>query len=246
MPDTAETPASFASLPSELRNEIYELILLHEEPLHPLIAFDCFRPRKGLTPGLLRVSKAVHREASSLFYGNNHFNLSYGLPRQAIFFLKRIGSNAAYIRHLAITFPDFFCLDPGDVTLDKDSVSVLATIKRRCTNLNSLTTALYWTTNIDHRIDWPDSHKIADEPLELVDAHFRAITSLQEINLAVYEHLQSDQLRQITKCHGWTISTLQPVEEDRGWRFRDFIDRGDFGDNNYDDYGHNDLDDYGK
>ncbi|KAI3323876.1 hypothetical protein HD806DRAFT_495831 [Xylariaceae sp. AK1471] len=243
MSNTSETPARFVSLPSELRNGIYELILLHEEPIDPWTASLGFLQER-LTPGLLRANKAIHREASSLFYGKNRFNLSDATPEDVISFLEQIGSkNAAYIRHIVIDFPVFLHLDPGDVTLVEGSVSILVTIQSRCTNLSSLKMPLYSTNTMELRLDNLDNHKVATEALELVDTHFRAITSLQEIILEAYEDGPSGYIRQRMKSHGWTISTIEFVEEDWGRSFSDFDDDdygygydygGDNGDDDYD------------
>jgi hypothetical protein len=47
----------FLSLPSELRNNIYELCLLGKEALRPWTGFN----QHQVTAGLLRANKAVHR-----------------------------------------------------------------------------------------------------------------------------------------------------------------------------------------
>ncbi|KAI0424400.1 hypothetical protein F5Y09DRAFT_324522 [Xylaria sp. FL1042] len=106
-------PASFVRLPGELRNKIYEVTLLRQEPIYvPCSNIFGLIPR-NLTTGLLRVNKVVHREASSLFYNKNYFNLSHAGPKDVISFLEQIAHNATYIRHVMIDFPNFLCLDPG-------------------------------------------------------------------------------------------------------------------------------------
>lgn len=70
--------ANFLELPSELRNRVYELCLLHEETINPWMDYN--QPQE-LTPGLLHANKTVHREASSLLYAQNRFNFAWPLLR---------------------------------------------------------------------------------------------------------------------------------------------------------------------
>lgn len=118
--------SNFFSLPRELRDQIYELVLLHRELINPSPESDL---RQKLTPKLLRVNKTIHREASSLFYAQNRFDFSLGTPYDVASFLEQIGrNNADYIQHVYVGFPKFLYLDPGDITLKDDSVGILANI----------------------------------------------------------------------------------------------------------------------
>ncbi|KAI0448899.1 hypothetical protein F5B21DRAFT_518605 [Xylaria acuta] len=237
MADPTETPASFfgfLNLPSELRNGIYELMLVHQEPIIPRFGF--FRPR--LTLGLLRASKAIHHEASSVLYGRNRFHFSNCGPEVLASFLEQIGtSNAAYIRRVSIDFPDFLRLSLGRVTLVEDSVGLLGTIQSSCTNLSTLETSLGSTSRAVHRLKYLGNQDVATEALQLVDARFRAISSLRDIILEVHEGDLSDHIRQIMKSHGWTITTSEYVEDED--KDGDDLIPDDF---DYDDYGYDDYD----
>ncbi|KAH7001023.1 hypothetical protein EDB80DRAFT_721339 [Ilyonectria destructans] len=210
-PTTTDAPASFLCLPSELRNTIYELILLRSEPIDPWAWYDL----QELTTGLLRASKAVHGEASSLFYSQNRFDFTGVDPEKLAWFLEQIGShNAGCIRHIVIDFPEFLYPDPGDITIDESSVSILASIQSGCANLSTLTTSLYSTNAMELQLDNLDDYNAATEVLTLVDTRFRAISSLQEIILEVYEDGPSDHLRRRMESYGWTLSTTVYVEEE--------------------------------
>lgn len=63
------------------------------------------------------------------------------------------------------------------------------------------------------KLDALDHPKIIAEALALVDARFRAFSSLQEIIVEVYEDGLSDHIRREMKNHGWTISATEYVEE---------------------------------
>ena len=176
------------------------------------------------------MNKVVQREASPLFYGQNRFSLIRDTPEEIALFLEQIGcKNAGYIRHILIDFPKFLYLDPGDITLEEDSISILASIWNSCANLTTLTTSLYSTYAMEFRLDNLEHHTVVNEALKLVDNHFRAIPSLQEIVLEVYEDGPSGHIRGKMKSHRWTLSTTENVEEE-DWG-RDFSDFGG------DDYG---------
>jgi hypothetical protein len=156
-------------------------------------------------------------------------------------FLEQIGrNNANYIRHICVNFPKFHYLDLHDVTLEDDSVRILAKIQSDCTKLSTLTTSLHSTNAMELKLDALDHPKIVAEALALVGARFRAISSLQEIIVEVYEDGPSDHIRREMKSHGWTISTTEHVEElgsDRS--FGDIEDDDhrynyDIGDDDYD------------
>ncbi|KAI0401990.1 hypothetical protein F4802DRAFT_578043 [Xylaria palmicola] len=231
------TPASFFVLSSELRNEIYELVLLHEEPINP---WDW--GIRELTPGLFRVNKAIHTEACSLFYSGNHFDLTAVAQEEIARFLRQIGSaNAGYIRHIIIHFPEFLSFDPGHVALKDDSVDMLATIQSSCTSLRTLRTSLYTTNAMEVELGGLENHELASEALDLVGNHLKAIASLPEIILQIYEDCPSSHIRERIKNHGWTISTEEYVEEEEDrMSFSDFDNDDEYG--YYDDYGDDEYD----
>lgn len=71
---TQHRGGNLTALPSELRNQIYHLVLLSE----PQVSIDGQQdPKKQLplleTPGLLRTCRQIEREASSMWYGNTVF-----------------------------------------------------------------------------------------------------------------------------------------------------------------------------
>jgi hypothetical protein len=235
---------NFLSLPSELRNKIYEQLVVHQEPINPCILYN---GRYGLTPGLLRVNKTVHREATSLLYAQNCFDLTRFTFGDIPSFLEQIGrNNAAYIRHIYINFPSFLYLDPSDITLKDKSDHILAKIQSECANLSTLKTSLDSTNTMELRLDRLDYPKVVVEALSLVNTRFRAISSLQEIIVEVYKDGPSDHIRREMKRHGWTVIENEYVEyveeEDFDISFSDiyFADyddfRLDYDDMNDDDY----------
>ncbi|OAA35199.1 hypothetical protein ISF_09989 [Cordyceps fumosorosea ARSEF 2679] len=225
VPTTADILAGFLDLPGELRNYIYEFILLQKEPLNPFVYYT---PQANLTTGLFRANRTIYRETTLFLYSRNVFDVTNAGPGQVSSFIGRIGNiNAGYIRHIITTFPSFLDLNPGDVTFEDDSSKTLKMIQAACTGLSTLETSLDSTNSMELRLDNLDHHKLATEALELVNTHFRAIPSIQEIILNVFEDGPSDYLRSIMTSYGWTIKTTEYEEEeedDRGYYDFDYDD----------------------
>lgn len=65
------------------------------------------------------------------------------------------------------------------------------------------------------RLDSLDHNKLATEALELINALFRTIPSIQDIIVNVFEDGLSDFLRSGMKSYGWKINiTVYEVEDD--------------------------------
>ncbi|TVY19295.1 hypothetical protein LARI1_G004808 [Lachnellula arida] len=202
--------ANFRDLPSELRNRIYELCLLHQEPIDP---WTHHYPRQDLTPGLLLANKTIHREANPLLYAQNRFDFTSAAPEDVASFLGTIGHNAEYIRHICINFPSLRHLEPGNVALEEGSIGIFAHIQSRCANLSTLTTALNSTNDTVLQLDALDHPKTVTEALTLVDTCFSAILSLQYVIVQVYEDGPSGYIKSQMENLGWTVSETEYVDE---------------------------------
>ncbi|KAF2802378.1 uncharacterized protein BDZ99DRAFT_202143 [Mytilinidion resinicola] len=224
---------NFLSLPSELRNKIYEEVLMDQEPIDPWALPYPFQP---LTMELLRVNKTIHREASSLLYAQNRFDLTVHSPELVDSFLDKIGrNNASHIRHICISFPEVRYLDLHDVTLADDSDHILAKIQTDCINLRTLTTSLDSIYVTEGGLDETGSPSIVVETFALVDSRLRAIPSLQEIIVEVYEKDASAYVRREMESHGWTISVKENEELEEWYSDRSFSDmHGDDDHSSYD------------
>ncbi|KAL2211079.1 hypothetical protein CC79DRAFT_1331447 [Sarocladium strictum] len=236
---TTASKASFLQLPSELRNTIYELLLLHLEPIDPV-----YPDPLGLTTGLFRVCKAIHHEATSLLYSRNRFDFTVADPEKLTLFFEKIGSrNAGCVRDILIRFPEFHNLEPGNVTLDEGSISMLMTLQSSCANLSKVATCLQSTVAMENRLDNLDNFNTATEALELVNIHFKAIPSIREIVLHVYEDGTGVQLRQRMTEYNWELSTT-PYLSDEVYEYwgRDFSDDDYDNDYGYDEAGYDDYD----
>jgi hypothetical protein len=239
----ANMPTNLLSLPSEIRNNIYEQLLVLQEPVDPFNPWFRLTNLGALTPGLLLVNKAIHRETSSLLYAQNQFDFTQCTSESVTKFLDQIGrNNANYIRHIYIDFPEFNHLDMNNITLEDDSARILEKIQNDCIKLDTLTTSLRSTNDMELKLDALDHPKIVANAIALINARFRTILCLRDIVVEVYEDGPSKQIRSAMENHGWTIRTRKNPEDIGSCRsftdsdddYDDYSDRYDYNDDEYD------------
>ena len=197
-------PTNFLSLPGELRNDIFQQLLVNSKPIGTMSHVAI---KRLLNPALLRANRAVQWEASSLLYGENCFDLASCNAQRLGSFLDRIGRiNASRIRHVNIPFPDMPDLYKGTVALEAGCARLLARIRSDCTGLSTLKMPLYSGGNdMLFLLNSCDAPQTVDEALILVDTHLRAITSLREIIVEAYEHLPNAAIRKKMESYGWRV-----------------------------------------
>ncbi|KAJ6132241.1 hypothetical protein N7471_007456 [Penicillium samsonianum] len=233
-------PASFLSLPAELRNEIYMYLLVRSEPIDP------WNGGHELVPNLLSTNTKILHEARSLLYGDNCFDLSRWESEIIAQFLDTIGFiNASYLQCIRIDFPTLRELE-YKVNLEVDSLRILEKIQCHCINLEKVITTSKSTTAMENQLDSFDSPKICEKALALVDARFREISSLQEIVIEVYEEGPSLDLRRKMRSRGWILNVVEEPVEEVKWNFHtswDGLEDDEYVcDDDYNDYF--DVDDY--
>jgi hypothetical protein len=220
-------PANFLSLPGELRNKIYEQLLVLEEPItYPGNQWGTGNLSHRLTMSLLLANKTIHREAISLLYAQNQFDFTSCDLEHVAMFIDRIGhDNARYIQHVSIDFPNFSFLGtllvPSNLTLkeeeeeeddddDDDSNHILRIIQTNCNTLRTLTMSLHRSSCTNVMLDILDQPEKAVEALALANDEFRTIRSLSEIIIKVCEeHGPGDLIIGEMKSHGWVIRTTE-------------------------------------
>ncbi|TGO12262.1 hypothetical protein BTUL_0091g00060 [Botrytis tulipae] len=196
------------SLPRELRNKIYEELLVCKSSID-IDSQLRFLPR-DLTQGLLFTCRTIHGEATSVFYAQNIFEFDLW---NAQGFLNKIGPiNASCIRRIAITFPAFY--DLANIELQVNDSQGLSRIQNDCTSLITLETGLESTNAWQTRLDELDNLNVVAEALALVNSHFRTIPSLQNITVNLYEEGPGDYIRREMINHGWTIKTTENPKSD--------------------------------
>lgn len=122
--------AGFLDLPAELRNEVYQHVLVADGTLN-------FKSPHNFTLGvaLLRTCRQVYEEGRSFLYSANHFTFARNIQRRGSYwavnwnevgfkavrrFLKAIGStNIGLLRHVTLLLEDAIpCLNPDLRTAD--------------------------------------------------------------------------------------------------------------------------------
>lgn len=209
---------NFLSLPGELSNKIYNHLLVREEPIDPW-------GDHGLELNLCLANKTIHRETESVLYGQNSFDLSSSNSRLLVGFLNRIGRDKAkHVRCLRINFPNIRYTE-DDVSLEDDSVLILKKIQSECSDLKTLITSLPGLILLS--LDALNNPRIIAKALELVDARFKAISSLQEVIAEVYGENITADTRMKMESFGWIVNVTEPEEEgdwDYGRDFSDLVD----------------------
>jgi hypothetical protein len=218
---------NFFNFAAEIRLKIYEELLVLSEPITFITHQDPSWPplslskKYGLCPALLRANKRVHREASPLLYSSNHFIFSnleptHRLDTKSAFlasFLSQIEhQNASFLRHVCIDFPIFDDYRPGTAVLQEDSSKTLELIRDNCTGIAILETSLRDTFELECADYTVDCSPIAAEALDLLDARFKVISSLEEVivNVHIYddEGLSDDLRKKMRDCR-WTIKVTK-------------------------------------
>ncbi|KAJ4356782.1 uncharacterized protein N0V89_004818 [Didymosphaeria variabile] len=209
-------PKTFLKLPSEVRNDIYERVLVLENPISFAGNVGDGSVNAGmLTPGLLLASKEVSSEAASILYAQNYFNFEDCDSEELDAFLTGIGQdNASFVRHLIIDFPDIGCPDKKTVALGLESAALLRMIRERCRNLITITTTLYSTNMMALRTDALDCPNFVTKAIALADSEFRTIpSSLQKIVVKVHEHEPMNWVKKEMEDLGWTLCQTELLED---------------------------------
>ena len=198
---------NFLSLPSELRNKIYQQTVVSRVRLTP-----CARGRRyNLTPGLLRTNKMVHSEASSLLYARNRFEFTFCSCESVASFFEEIGcDNANYIRHVCLNYPKFSTWDRHNPTIESNDIRILTVIQSNCANLSTLTLLPFFSFfpplgTLQLGMLRVRDRKAVSEAVAMLGACFRKIRSLQEVIVEVSRAGFNDHVRKEMERHGWIV-----------------------------------------
>ncbi|KAK5936496.1 hypothetical protein PMZ80_011263 [Knufia obscura] len=205
---------NFLSLPTEIRNKIYEQVLVIPHPLYlfqePGFSVDTFAPDKPFQwPALLYTNRQIHGEASAVLYGMNHFHFVDITAQQVDVlrsFLSHIGiTNAASVSHLCVNFPVAQNIEgePRKFRLRDDSMQALTLLQDKCTSLSTLETVVHYkNSSFFTRTD-----KFLQEALPQIDAQLRAISSLESIVVRVEVHGQipTSSAKELMQELGWSV-----------------------------------------
>ena len=206
-----ESPSpDFFSLPRALREDIYRKVLavphplymFQDSPSHKVESFAPDRPRRWLA--LLYANRRLHEEAVPLLYSSNHFTFMDTTRQQADLlhgFLDRIGPACAdQLSHITINFPvvDKLSGPSSEYQIQDDDLRSLQLLQDRCTRLKTLETIVQ-THNSD------GLSKATPETLSLINAQFKAISSLDKVVVKVYTKPPKADVMELIRELGWVL-----------------------------------------
>ncbi|KAI0970838.1 hypothetical protein F4678DRAFT_461967 [Xylaria arbuscula] len=153
------------TIPIEIRLRVYSELLVQDGPVHFGAIKGLRNPslirsrRHSLSPALLRVNKAISRETIPLLYSRNRsrfpdayisnmntsvepepgsaWDTSDGPVPYIGPFLRQIGPNASFLRHICINFPAAFA-SSEPLVLHKKYTEVFQLIRETCTDLRTV------------------------------------------------------------------------------------------------------------
>lgn len=209
---SVKTMTNFLSLPRELRDIVYEQVLVLDEPIvcptrpSPRYNYSQLQTTlQKLHTDILLANKMIHREASSVLYGQNRFDLTKCTSEQISLFVTQIGRhNLRHIRYVHINFPGIRDRGQDDIVFSDDSAMILAVIQLNCTNLQSIT-----TYPDGDQLNTFDKPLVIEKALALTNTHFKAILSLRVVVIQVYKDGLNGSIRDIMKRYGWKVEEIE-------------------------------------
>ena len=238
-------PLPFLEFPGEIRNEIYKLLLLHPAPLDPLDpVYACWRvrsvrggrlvpaqekhrhPEHAPSHAVFLTNKTIHREASSILYGENWFNLAT-LDTEPVARLHAIigPTNAGYVRNIIVKFPQWFRPQEGHNHTGMNIASrdswLMAEIREYLPNVrkimieypHAIVTMIKHLGMMKDRPRDPESYSCFDNMLKLFDTFLRDNwSSLTVIAPADYGKVVSSKMREEMEQHGWSFQRMSDFQ----------------------------------
>ncbi|RYP36283.1 hypothetical protein DL767_003436 [Monosporascus sp. MG133] len=229
---------SLFNLPPEIRNQIYDELLVVSHPLYlsPTPLWDTravclygshdptFTPGLRLWPAILRASRAVHREAAARLYAANCFSLQRTNPYFDMVFPFDVGDlfasflgvigprNAGYLRRVRIPFPRLGSRNPPPATGEVGREFSLEQQSRLLLETLAARCPELRVLELSAAMGcFPEggSPDAASKALSVVGAQVGAIKSLQSVIVEFYGPLSSPHLRGLMAAYGWTVQLVQ-------------------------------------
>ena len=203
-------PTTFLSLPSELRNYIYEVLLVDESRVCVGGKHHRNIHKNGLTPGLLATNREVHRETASMLYARNHFDFVSCSHSELVTFFEEIGEfNANHIQRVFLGFPRLNTIKGELVTVPDMWTLEVDIIGRYCARLQTL--ALNYSergAKYERRAlaGFDDLHQVISQVIGSMDAQFKAMPSQPEIMVQSYHYAWNSHLLPQMIRRGWRVN----------------------------------------
>jgi hypothetical protein len=211
----------FLDLPGEIRNLIYDHLLVFDQPIVP------WAKEQALPINLLHINnKTIYHEFGSLFYSRITFDFSTHRSnsvehqchacstKRITSFLDEIGQNAKHIQSIKTDFP-FICYDADaedeGFFIATHSVQIVDKIQTNCSNLKELVVGPVRTLNVIFHIAFHDLEEACDLVIA-VDEHFREISSLEKIKIRVPNSGGYYGLMDMMEDLEWEVEMLHPLD----------------------------------
>ncbi|CAI6082748.1 unnamed protein product [Clonostachys chloroleuca] len=207
--DGRESLPGFFRIPCEIRDQIYEELLVHSGCIfldviwsRPASLGFTFNNRLlPISPEILRLNRRTHEEATHILYGKNKFQVEN--VNNFTRFLGDIGpANSALLRHLIIPFP-YFKEDDGVVAVRDDSIGMQAIdlIQSKCHNIVVLETCLFSSNLVESKLDASGHPEAANQALDLFMDNFCAVPSFRHLRVNLFDKPVSLVFRDILNNH---------------------------------------------
>ncbi|RYP77378.1 hypothetical protein DL771_001173 [Monosporascus sp. 5C6A] len=229
---------SLLNLPPEIRNQIYDELVVVSHPLYlsPTPLWDtravCLygshdptcTPGLRLWPAILRVCRVVHHEAAWRLYAANCFSLQRTNPYFDMVFPFDVGDffasflgvigprNSGYLRHVRIPFPRLGSPDLPPRIGEAERVFFLEQQSRLLLETFAARCPELRVLEVSAATgSLPEggSPDAASKALSVVGAQVCAIKSLQSVIVEFYGALSSPHLRDLMAAYGWTVQLVQ-------------------------------------
>ncbi|KAF1818732.1 uncharacterized protein K489DRAFT_89320 [Dissoconium aciculare CBS 342.82] len=211
-------PISLLELSAELRNTIYEAVLLDPEPIRLESKF--YEQR---APGcrLLRVNRQIHREANATFYAQNEFDVSDSLLKNISFILNSMGRNVALIHSFRLEFPHCYRRQQGGKIIPEgDCTKILSIVRSKCINVRYFNFCLYHNVRVGHEsistfsirrgISDRKHRDLCERLLEEHAEKFRTFHKVQKVVIEVVPHQHHHHFLEAINQRGWALEYLNP------------------------------------
>ena len=198
--------SSFLSLPGEIRNKIYEIILVDKDPIDPW--------RLGFASrSLFRVSETIRHESTSLYFSKNCFDLTSWTHMGIDKIMKRFGTNnLPMLQHVYFPCPILQSTRPERAVLDKAERIFLTRLSESCPNLEIITLSRsrnHFSNDELKRLD----NLIVQQILDFLNTHLNTTQASSAIHYIEAEthkpnsdgHTQNKNTKSTPKETGWTI-----------------------------------------
>ncbi|CAG9943827.1 unnamed protein product [Clonostachys rosea f. rosea IK726] len=208
--------ACFLSLPAENRISIYHEVFGAGQTFFLFpgggTQVHALAPTKSRRwNAFLFTNRLIYSEAREIVYGANRFvlvDVTHTQTGLLYNFLGGIGpANASLITHLAISFPVMDRVEgqEGEFALRGDSLRALELLRAQCTRLKTLELQVHRQNSAGLTEEKDCDSEFARVALPRIDQQLKAISSLEQVVVEVYEKALMPSVENAMQALGWIV-----------------------------------------